>query len=180
MKDEVTLITPDDQVIGSMDKIEAHRKPGKLHRAISVYLFRNKQNPELLIQKRSSEKIVGANHWANSACGNVWPNESYEDCAYRRLSYELGIDRNEVMLSEIYKFEYYADCNEEFCERELDHVFVGWYEKEPDFHQKEVSEVSWISWEACKKQQFEVGPIAPWFTIMLSDQQLLNKISLCL
>ena len=107
--DQVTLVNDKDKVVGSMDKVEAHRGEGQLHRAVSVYLYRpslegrtssptvgghDKRGVELLIQQRSDQKIVGAHQWANTICGNVRPTESYEQCAHRRLREELGITAN--------------------------------------------------------------------------------------
>ncbi|MDQ5950941.1 MAG: isopentenyl-diphosphate Delta-isomerase, partial [Patescibacteria group bacterium] len=67
-QDQVTLITEQDEVIGTMDKIEAHRGDGKLHRASSVFLFKKSEDGEveLLVQQRSDKKIVGAGQWANT------------------------------------------------------------------------------------------------------------------
>src|SRR3989344_433383 len=89
----VTLVDESDQVIGEMERIEAHNGDAFRHRAISVYLFRRSANGkiELLIQRRAAKKFTGAHQWANTVCGNVWPGESYEACAYRRLQVELNI-----------------------------------------------------------------------------------------
>lgn len=49
----VTLVNKEDQFLGTMEKMAAHRK-GELHRAFSVFLF-NSQG-EVLLQRRSQEK----------------------------------------------------------------------------------------------------------------------------
>lgn len=181
MKDEVTLITPDDVVIGSMDKIAAHKKPGQLHRAISVFLFRNESEPELLLQQRSPKKIVGQNLWANTVCGNVWPEETYLECAVRRLSFELGLEAKQTALRDVHNFIYYADCSEIYCERELDHVFVGWYAdvcgtQALMANPSEVTDTQWIPWENCKNNELSGLSLAPWFTIMMSKNDLITAI----
>lgn len=43
MKEEVILINEANEVIGQMEKMEAHQK-GLLHRAFSVFLFNEKVN----------------------------------------------------------------------------------------------------------------------------------------
>ncbi|MDQ3008389.1 MAG: isopentenyl-diphosphate Delta-isomerase [bacterium] len=164
--DLVTLVNDDDEVIGSMDKVEAHRGEGKLHRAISVFLFSSEG--KLLLQQRSASKIVGAGQWANTCCGNVWPSESYEECAQRRLEDELGITT--AQLTPVTKFQYFAQCNEEFCERELDQVFVGRYDGTVKPNSKEVAETRWLTLDELEKElSLDSGSesrYVPWLKIM--------------
>ena len=193
--DLVTLVNESDEVIGSMDKIEAHRGDAKLHRCVSVYLF-HKKTRELLIQQRSQIKIVGANQWANTICGNVRPTESYEECAYRRLREELGIQKVEI--KPVYKFEYHLRCNEEFSEWEMDQVFFGWYDGEVVPNPQEVQDFSSVHWDELLKKSREAElrtedfntkiieiplhsrksliTLTPWFVWMLHDEQLIKNV----
>jgi isopentenyl-diphosphate delta-isomerase type 1 len=178
MHDLVTLVNLQDNVIGQMDKIEAHRGEGKLHRAISVFLFREHLGKtELLIQQRSSQKIVGAHQWANTCCGNVWPGESYEECAFRRLKAELGI--LEVELKAVFKFQYQVRCNAEFSENEIDQVFVGWYDEVIAANPEEVQNSEWIIWNSTASGAPELGvrDWAPWFEIMMQKPDLTQAIT---
>jgi len=157
--DQVTLVNEQDEVIGSMDKVEAHRGEGKLHRAISVFLF-NAQG-ELLIQQRSAKKIVGALQWANTCCGNVRPNETYLECAQRRLREELGIVG--VHLTPMTKFTYQVRCNEEFSENEIDQVFKGVFDGQADANADEVHQVEWIRFsDFLKGVKDKSRSFAPW------------------
>ena len=52
--DEVVLVNKNNEVLGYMEKLEAHKK-GLLHRAFSVFIF-NSDN-ELLLQKRSKKSF---------------------------------------------------------------------------------------------------------------------------
>jgi len=48
-RDTVVLVDPNDRSVGSMEKLETHRR-GLLHRALSVFIFRKGKNgPELLL-----------------------------------------------------------------------------------------------------------------------------------
>lgn len=218
--DQVTLVNESDQVIGEMDKIEAHHGDAHRHRAISVYLFRQchpdlavaregsgrntekLNNLELLIQQRSIKKILGATQWANTVCGNVWPGESYESCAKRRLEAELGI--TDVDIKPTYKFEYHLACNDQFSEWEIDQVFVGFYDGLVQPNPAEVQDYAWVNWPELQNTaesanmddaNFNTKSInlkdlsaitaagysdeiilAPWFASMLIDRILLTKI----
>jgi len=62
MNEKVILVDQLDIEIGVMEKIKAHEL-GKLHRAISVFLFNDKG--ELLLQKRASSKYHSGGLWTN-------------------------------------------------------------------------------------------------------------------
>ncbi|MDA1080007.1 MAG: NUDIX domain-containing protein [bacterium] len=177
--DQVTLVDKNDKVLGAMDKLEAHRNGGVLHRAISVFLFRKKNDKvELLIQQRSAKKIVGAGQWANTACGNVRPTENYLECAQRRLREELGIIDPELVLQPGAKFQYQVACNPEFSENELDQVFVGWYDGEVRQNPEEVANTDWVLWQKLQDGKFEQLDYdwAPWFEIMLKRKEVVCSI----
>lgn len=169
-QDQVTLITEQDEVIGTMDKIEAHRGDGKLHRASSVFLFKKSEDGEveLLVQQRSDKKIVGAGQWANTVCGNVWPEESYEACAKRRLRFELGIEEAGE-LKDVTTFRYQAKCNEEFSENEIVHIFAGWFDGEVKPNPDEVADTQWVKWEAIDAN---VQKWAPWFKLFVTSEKV--------
>jgi len=181
-EDSVILVSDLDEVIGEMEKYQAHRT-GVLHRAISVYLLRRNQDgvAEILIQKRSEHKIVGAGEWANTACGNVRPGERYVDCAVRRLREELGIEVAESSLHPLLKFQYSVQCNQEFAEHEMDQVFVGWYhDSEPQLNSIEVSKTEWVDWNnfADKNWQDKIKkPWTPWFIIMMQNEELKKLVT---
>ncbi len=175
--DQVILVDATDRQVGVMDKVEAHRHPAQLHRASSIFLFRQTQgNLELLIQQRSRFKIVGAHQWANTVCVNLRPGETYETAAWRRLEEELGI--RGVELTEIYDFTYQVKCNQEFGENEVDHVFVGWYEGEVVSNAQEVQATQWVDFVRLKNDQGRSLSLdlAPWFKLMLGNDNLQNKI----
>jgi len=171
LHDQVTLVNDADEVVGQEDKIEAHRGAGQLHRAISVFLFNSLG--QLLIQQRSAKKIVAANLWANTACGNVRPNESYEDCAYRRLREELGIKK--VKLQKIDKFQYSVPFSNGFSEREIDTVFVGPYdgEVEPDLDQ--VQDYKWIKFKDLFTLKDQKN-FAPWVAKLFEQESIVNQL----
>jgi len=147
----VTLVNSQDEVQGEMDIFKAHKSPFYLHRASSVWLFKDKK---VLLQKRSKYKPIGAQCWGNGICANVRPDESYEGCAHRRLLGELKIkdSKLKINLKKAYKFEYKAYGNERFSEHELDQVFIAEYDGQITPNPDEVSEVIWVDWQELKSK----------------------------
>ena len=133
-----------------------------------------------MIQQRSNKKIVGAGQWANTCCGNVWPGESYEDCAYRRLAAELGITQTDLRqsggLQDVFTFRYQVKCNEQFSENEMDHVFVGTWNGTPDLNPEEVQACEWTCLNDALNGADKRG-WAPWFLKMQQTPDLVQIIT---
>ena len=162
----VVLINENDEVLGLMNKLEAHEN-GLLHRAFSVFLFNSKG--EMLLQKRAASKYHSPNQWTNAVCSHPRNEESYKDAALRRLNEELGITTE---ITEKFHFIYKADVGGNLWEHELDHVFIGEYEGNFNLNQDEVSEVRYISMEDLN---IEVSSnpenFTEWFKIILKEYQ---------
>src|SRR5690606_1304990 len=89
MEEHVVLVSEQDEVLGVMEKMQAHQE-GILHRAFSVFLFN--EAGEMLLQKRAAGKYHSPNQWTNAVCSHPRIDESYLEGANRRMSEELGID----------------------------------------------------------------------------------------
>ncbi|SDQ05449.1 isopentenyl-diphosphate delta-isomerase [Chryseobacterium soldanellicola] len=164
MEEFVVLVNPADEVLGLMEKQQAHVN-GLLHRAFSVFLFNDKG--EMLLQKRASEKYHSPGQWTNAVCSHPRNNESYLDGAKRRVKEELGI---ETELSEKFNFIYKADVGNGLWEHELDHVFIGTYNSEFNLNQNEVEQVRYISIEDLDKEIAEnPEKFTEWFKIILEE-----------
>lgn len=137
--EEVVLVNEKDETIGRMEKMEAHEK-GLLHRAISVFIFNDKG--EMLLQKRALHKYHSAGLWTNTCCSHPRPNEEPIKAAERRLSEEMGIH-----LSLLHKgqFIYKTEFGNGLTEYELDHVFIGIYNKNPVLNPEEAMDFCWKS-----------------------------------
>lgn len=101
--EELILTDEFDNEIGYANKKKCHRSPGILHRAFSIFLF-NCQN-QVLLQKRSQQKKLWPEHWANSCCSHPRKGESINLAMRRRLVEELGVA---CPLQFMYKFKYQA------------------------------------------------------------------------
>jgi 16S rRNA (adenine1518-N6/adenine1519-N6)-dimethyltransferase len=86
--EKLALVDDCDRAIGAADRQAIHNQ-GLRHRA--VHLFIVNRDHELFLQKRSWRKDQHPDRWDSSASGHVDAGESYDDCARRELSEELGI-----------------------------------------------------------------------------------------
>ena len=120
-EDTVILVNEQDEEIGSMDKLEVHRK-AILHRAFSVFIFNEKG--EMLLQRRALNKYHSGGLWTNACCSHPRPGETVEGAAARRLVEELGFSTD---LHRIFSFLYKAPFDNGLTEHEYDHVFIGQY-----------------------------------------------------
>src|SRR5258708_38595514 len=132
--EQVVLVDEFDQEIGTMEKMEAHRK-GALHRAFSVLLFNSKG--EILIQKRAREKYHSAGLWTNTCCSHPQPHEDIKESTRRRLKEEMGID---LQPDFSFKFLYKTNLDYNLIEHEIDHVFIGVFDGEPNVNQSEAED----------------------------------------
>lgn len=123
--EEVILVTPSDEPLGSMEKMEAHLK-GVLHRAFSVFIFNDKD--EMLLQQRATAKYHSGGLWTNACCSHPRPDETTDAAALRRLNEEMGFSAE---LSKIFEFQYHASFANGLTEHEYDHVYVGHYSGTP-------------------------------------------------
>ena len=160
MKDHVILVSPEDNAIGYMEKIEAHQK-GLLHRAISVFIFNERK--EMLIQRRALSKYHTPGIWSNTACSHPRKNETVMEAADRRLYEEMGL---KTMLNYGFKFLYKAEFSNGLIEHELDHVFFGFSNEKPSLNSSEVCDYKYLDHGNIEKmilQQPET--FSPWFKL---------------
>ena len=164
MMEKVILVDTEDNQIGLMEKMQAHRE-AKLHRAFSVFLWN--ENNELLLQQRQLDKYHCGGLWANTCCSHPREGEELVDAVNRRLEEEMGIACD---TSWIYSFIYKADLGEGLFEHELDHVFFGTFSGEPKLNVTEVADWKYISIDELKKDiDAHPSQYTPWFKIILNE-----------
>lgn len=157
---EVILVNERDEPIGTMEKIEAHRK-AVLHRAFSVFIFNRKG--EMLLQQRALNKYHSAGLWTNACCSHPMPGEATADAAHRRLQEELGFNTS---LTKIFHFTYQTAFDNGLIEHEFDHVFAGTYEQAIRPNPEEVNDICYKSLEDID-QSLQTHPqkYTSWFHI---------------
>ena len=156
------LVNEQDEVLGKMEKLEAHEK-GVLHRAFSVFLLNSKK--ELLLQQRAASKYHCPLMWTNTCCSHPREHESNIEAANRRLLEEMGMS---TQLSHGFQFIYRAEFSNGLIEHELDHVFIGNSDETPIINAEEVNDYKYKSFDwIINDMKNNPDNYTPWFKIAL-------------
>lgn len=151
------LVDAQDREVGVADKASCHVGDGKLHRALSVFLF-DEEN-RLLLQQRSVSKRLWPGVWANSCCSHPRRGESTPAAAVRRVREELGL---EAELQALFSFEYHAHYGSG-SEHELCHVFIGRLVGVPQPNAHEIAALKLMTPQALDEAlRVDSGLYAPW------------------
>ena len=180
MMGEMCLVVDiDDNVIGAGSKLSCHKDDGIRHRAFSVLIFDSQGR--LLVQKRSTQKITFPGVWANSCCSHPLDiesentgNDGVKNAARRKLDQELGIPMGiseDWAFQHIGRMEYSCRWNEDWIEREVDHIMVVNSDTEVEHNENEISEVRWVDSDEISRMMSGEGDwsgevIAPWFRLI--------------
>ncbi|KAA1242338.1 isopentenyl-diphosphate Delta-isomerase [Aquimarina sp. RZ0] len=160
-EEKVILVNQNDEQIGLMSKLEAHKK-ALLHRAFSVFILNHKN--ELMLQQRAHHKYHSPGLWTNTCCSHQRDGETNIQAGARRLMEEMGFVTS---LKDTISFIYKAPFDNGLTEHEFDHVLVGHYEKDPVINLEEVSDWKWMPIEEIKKD-IAIHPekYTAWFKII--------------
>ncbi len=162
MEERVVLVDAFDHEIGTAEKLAAHVE-GKLHRAISVFLFNDRG--QMLLQQRAFSKYHSGGQWSNTCCSHPRPGELPLDAALRRLSEEMGV---RCELEKILEFIYKAYLDKNLIEHEFDHVFIGRFNGTPNLNPDEVCAWKWIDPDELERDVSENPEgYTAWFKIIL-------------
>ncbi|WP_118194637.1 isopentenyl-diphosphate Delta-isomerase [Albibacterium indicum] len=172
MTEEVILVDQDDRVLGTMEKLEAHRT-GVLHRAFSVFLFNSKN--ELLLQQRALDKYHSAGLWSNTCCSHPRPGEDSLAAANRRLQEEMGLAADLTFIS---KLAYKTRFDNGLFEHELDYIYVGKSDALPTINPEEANGFKYLPLQQIKTelkhspQQYTV-----WFKLAFPQIEQFCKLA---
>ncbi len=169
MIENVILVNEQDQELGLMEKMEAHKK-GLLHRAFSVFVLNDKG--ELMIQRRALSKYHSGGLWTNTCCSHPRKGETPEEAAHRRMQEEMGFD---CPISKTLEFTYKAELDKGMTEHEYDHLFIGQFNGEPKLNPDEAMDWRWVN-VAVLEKDIQVHPekYTAWFKIIY--QQFLQAL----
>ena len=159
--EQVILVDEDDNLIGTAEKMQAHRD-NLCHRAFSVFIFRQNSQLEVLLQQRAAGKYHSPLLWTNTCCSHPRPGEEIIAAGERRLAEEMGIH---TTLQWVDKFHYIAHFNNGLTENEVDHVLIGFYEKSFTPNPAEVAAYEWLSPETLNQKLIEnPHQFTPWLS----------------
>jgi isopentenyl-diphosphate delta-isomerase len=175
MQEIINLVNPEGEVIGSIEKLEAHEK-GLLHEAFSIFIFN--KNKEILLQKRASTKYHSGNLWTNTCCSHPRAGEDLNIAVHRRMVEEMGFDIEDI--KKVYNFIYNVSLDKGLIEHEYDHVMVGEYNDEIiNPNPEEVCDYKWVSMDSLKKD-VEINPqnYTEWIKIIVKDEIFLSYLKI--
>jgi len=157
--EQLILVDDHDREIGFKGKTECHLGAGVLHRAFSIFVF-NGEN-ELLLQQRSSAKMLWPGYWSNTCCSHPRRGETMATAVTRRLEQELGFT---CPLSYLYKFKYHAQFGTAGAEHELCSVYYGRYDGPVDVNVNEIAAWRFIGVDALERELASAPEtFTPWF-----------------
>lgn len=199
-KDECILVDNQDNITGHSSKYDAHRftpqqPTGLLHRAFSVFLFR--EDNKLLLQQRAPSKITFPNVWTNTCCSHPLhgfePSEidasdavssghvlGAKQAAIRKLHHELGIVGQQLPID---KFRYltrlhycapdsvtYGD-SAEWGEHEIDYILLIKCNVTVNQNPEEVQDTKYVTKDELKKMMDPKSGLlwSPWFRIIAEN-----------
>jgi isopentenyl-diphosphate delta-isomerase len=164
IEENVILVNKEDQQIGLMPKLEAHEK-AVLHRAFSVFILNSKN--EIMLQQRAQHKYHSPLLWTNTCCSHQRQGETNIQAGTRRLFEEMGFKTD---LKELFHFIYKAPFDNGLTEHELDHVMIGYYDKNPEINPEEAEDWKWMNIEEVKSDMLLHPEIyTVWFKIIFDE-----------
>ena len=149
IKKQVVLVDSKDAYLGTMEKMEAHKK-GVMHRAVSILIFNTKG--EWLLHQRALNKYHTGGIWTNACCTHPFLGENYEAAVERRVMEEMGMRINVKNLVHLFDFTYKAELDNGLMENEFDRVFAYITDAEPTPNQDEVMAWKYLPHETLARE----------------------------
>lgn len=162
-EEPLILVNAQDEPCGFDSKLNAHAGDGKLHRAFSIFLFRDPEH--VLLHRRSAEKPLWPGYWTNSCCSHPRRGECNSVATSRRLQQELGVS---TPLTYLYRFQYQASFGDLGSEHELCSVYIGSLEDDRRLrvNRSEIAEWDWFHVDAVDHWLATTPEtLTPWFKL---------------
>jgi len=155
----LVLVDENDNVLDYKSKVDCHKGDGILHRAFSIFIFNT--DMEVVLQKRSDQKLLWPLFWSNTCCSHPRQGEEIETAIHRRLLEEIGFD---TKLKYLYKFVYQAHFKDIGAENELCSVYIGKSDEPVLVNENEIAEWRYISIPDLSSEISEKSHLfTPWF-----------------
>lgn len=158
----IILVNEQDKETGYAEKLSAHQQ-NLLHRAFSIFIFREGIELELLLQQRALHKYHSPGLWTNACCSHPHPGEDILTAGIRRLEDELGTTTS---LKHLGWFHYCAHFPNGLSENEIDHVLVGMITPNQKIipNQEEINAYRWVTVKTVDAELIRhPHQFTPWF-----------------
>lgn len=154
------LVDDNDNQIGTDTRENCHSGKGKRHRAYTAFIF---HDGKMLLQQRSSKKLLWPGAWDVSFTSHVYPGETYQQAAARRALQELGAKLGP--LADVHSFVYFAPQGEN-AENEFCRVLVGDSDGKISPNRDEIMAVRWSKLSEVQADlRADPGSYTPWFRL---------------
>jgi isopentenyl-diphosphate Delta-isomerase len=156
----LVLVDEHDNEIGTDTRENCHAGSGRRHRAYTVFLF---HGGKMLLQQRSSKKLLWPGSWDVSYTSHVYPGETYQQAAERKARQELGASVGP--LADVHSFVYFApqkgNAENEFCR-----VLVGEFDGKVKPNEEEMMAVRWATLSEVEADlRARPESYTPWFKL---------------
>lgn len=156
----LVLVDENDNQIGTDTRENCHAGRGKRHRAYTVFLF---HDGKLLLQQRSSKKLLWPGAWDVSFTSHVYPGETYNGAAARKGQQELDARFGE--LADVHSFVYFApqgsNAENEFCR-----LLIGEFDGKVSPNRDEIMAIRWATVEEVERElKTHPETFTPWFRL---------------
>lgn len=165
----VTEVAPDGTPLREIDILEAHRSPGILHRAFSVFVF-TPDGKELMIQKRFSGKPTFGGQWGNTCCSHQFAGEGDREAGMRRLQEEMGFVV-ELRKGPVFTYQAEDPRGNGMAEHEHDTMLIGSAGKDivVTMNPQEAEDWKWVELSELRRDvSAHPEKYVPWLHIALT------------
>ena len=159
LEDLVELVDGTGHRTGTISRIDAHRAPGKRHRAFSAFLF--DPDGRLLLQRRAAGWPHSPGMWSNTCTGHPRPGEAPEKAVRRQVTHELGVTPHDLAQADAIAYRL-TDPMSGLVEHEYNHVFVGRVLDLPLPDPSHVADATMVT-AAELRRMLDRAPFSMWF-----------------
>ncbi|WP_372378080.1 isopentenyl-diphosphate Delta-isomerase [Vibrio natriegens] len=171
---QIVLLNDQKNIIGYADKNQTHNTETPFHLAFSCYLFND--SGEILLTRRSLNKLAWPGVWTNSFCGHPLPEEKIENAVKRRALEELKADINNIYCIE-QNFSYIERDKNGIVENEFCPIYIATLHNELAPIPSEVIDWAWIKIDAILASVKNTPFIfSPWMVKQLSIPSVVNLL----
>ncbi|WP_047691534.1 isopentenyl-diphosphate Delta-isomerase [Kocuria sp. ZOR0020] len=139
--EQVVLLDPHHQPIGTAPKANVHTTDTPLHLAFSCWVVND--DGQVLLTRRALSKKTWPGVWTNSFCGHPGPGEDFQDAITRRAAQELGMEITNLQ-EVLPDFAYRAVDASGVVENEFCPVWVAQAASQPRPQASEIAEFTWV------------------------------------